>query len=414
MRRREDERLVTGRGRFTDDGELPGALWAVFVRAPHAHADIASIDIGPALALPGAHLVLTGDDLAALGVKDLPVAPRLTMPRDGRRGRRPGRARARAGAPRRAGRCPVRGRQRARGRSTWPRRWRSIGARSGGRRHPRCAGGRRAAAFARRPGNVAFRWGIGDAAAVAAAFARAAHVVEVERASQRVVVCPMEPRAAIARYDATESAWHLHTGNQGMVILRDQVAHVLGVDKHSVVVTSHDVGGAFGIRNGIYPNIRRSSSPPGSCVHRCAGGRRAAKPSSPMRRRATRACAAGWLSMPMAASWRSRRGPTRRSAPRCISPAISWPRRTSGAASAGAVSAPSGRALERRTFVLTNTVPTAPYRGAGRPEAAYLTESLIEAAARKLGIDAIELRRRNLLTPESLPPDGRRDALRQR
>lgn len=402
MYRPEDERLITGRGNYTDDQDVPDALWAAFVRSPYAHAEIAAIDGQPALAVAGARLVLTAADLADDGVKPIAIAPRLTDA-DGR-------------YPRAA---------------LWPVLAEGI-VRHAGVAIAMCVGETQSAAidmaeavrvdyrelpvvtdvaaalktdapqlWPQAEGNVAFRWGLGEHAAVAAAMARAAHVVEVEVVSQRVVVCPMEPRAAVARYDAASGIYRLDTGNQGMTILRDQVAAVLGVEKHRVHVRSGDVGGAFGIRNGTYPEYpallvasRRLGRPVRWTATRSEGFQSDAQ-ARDSRMRGRMALDEDGRILALDAQADANMGGYMQpmgyfiacsNFARCLPGPYSIPALTS-----------------TTTCVLTNTVPTAPYRGAGRPEAAYLTESLIEAAALKTGLDAAEIRRRNFIAPADIP-----------
>ncbi len=400
--RLEDERLVTGRGVFTDDVVADGALRAVFVRSPRAHADIRSIGIAMAMQVDGAELVLTGADLDAANVKPIPIMPRLTDAE----GRPP------AAAP-------------------WP--VLAIGrVRHVGQCVAVCIAQTEAAALRMSElvdvdyaplaavsriqdaladgapqiwpgvsGNIAFRWGLGDAAAVATAFAQAEHVVEVQRTSQRIIACMMEPRAAVARFDPADITFYLHTGNQGMTIVRDQVAEMLGVDKHRVVVTSRDVGGGFGVRNGVYPEypaLLFAARQLGRAV-RWTATRSEAFVSDAQARDSEMV---GRMAL-------DRNG-------------IILALEARATAAMGAFLHPVGYFIACANFarclagpyrikavrsdtvcVLTNTVPTAPYRGAGRPEAAYLTESLIESAAGLLGIDPIELRRRNMISPAEMP-----------
>lgn len=403
MHRLEDERLLTGRGRFTDDEAVPDALWGAFVRAPHAHADIAGIDTARAMAVQGARLVLTGKDLVAAGFKAIPVAQRLTD---------------------------------AEGRPPRSAPWNTLEpyrVRHVGQCVALCVADTRAAAEAmveavevdwrqlpavvdvrtavepgapvlstEADGNLAFRWGLGDQAKTAAAIATAEHVVEIrDLVSQRVVVCPMEPRAAVARYDAATGRFHLHTGNQGLVILRDQLAAVLGVKSPDVLVTAGDTGGAFGIRNGTYPEY-----PPLLEAARRLG--------RPVRWTATRSEA--FVSDAQARDSVMTGRLALDASGRMLALEVH------ARAGVGAYLTPMGYFIATANFsrclagpyhipalrtevdcVLTNTVPMAPYRGAGRPEAAYLMERLVELAARKLGIESLELRRRNLITADAFP-----------
>ncbi len=402
MHRIEDDRLLTGRGRFTDDLPAPGALWGTFVRSPHAHAAIRSIDRRAAMAVPGARRVIDGAEAAAAGLKPIPVAQRLTD-KDGRPPRStPWRALA-LGRVRHAGECVA-----------------------------LCVADTKAAAEAmaeamgvtydelqsitdveaavrpgaleiwqEAPGNIAFQWTLGDKAAVDAVFASASHVVTTKVVSQRVIICPLEPRGAIASFDAKEGTYALHAGNQGMVILRDQLAHMLGVANEAVVVTSNDVGGGFGIKNGTYPEyptLLLAAKLTGKTVRWTATRSEsfvsdAQARDSVMTGRMALDAGAKIVALDIQAT--AAMGAYIHPVGYFISCA-NFSRCVPGPYRIPAVAT-------EVTCVLTNTVPTAPYRGAGRPEAAYITESLIEAAAKRLGIDPVEIRRRNMLQAADLP-----------
>ncbi len=402
MHRIEDDRLLTGRGRFTDDLPAPGALWAAFVRSPHAHAEIKTIDRSAAMAVAGARLVLDGAEAAAAGLKPIPVAQRLTD-KAGRPPRNtPWRALA-LGRVRHAGECVA-----------------------------LCVADTQAAAaamaeaivvnydalpsvtdveaavrpgapqiWAEAPGNVAFRWTLGDKGAVDAAFASVSHVVTSKVVSQRVIICPLEPRAAIASFDVGAGTFALHAGNQGMVILRDQLAHMLGVANDAVVVTSYDVGGGFGIKNGVYPEypaLLLAAKLTGKSVRWTATRSEsfvsdAQARDSVMTGRMALDAHGKIVALDITAT--AAMGAYVHPVGYFISCA-NFSRCVPGPYRIPAVAT-------EVTCAVTNTVPTAPYRGAGRPEAAYITESLIEAAARKLGLDPVEIRRRNMLQAADLP-----------
>lgn len=402
MHRLEDLRLLTGQGVFTDDIQAPGALFGAFVRSPHAHAKIISIATQGAMGLPGAALILTGDDLTKAGVKPIAITPRLVDP---------------AGKPPREAPWPILAGDRVRhvGEPVAL----CIGETAAGalamadavkvHYEPLAAvvsltdakanGAPQLAASA--PGNIVFHWELGDRTATEAAFAKAAHVVAVERTSQRVIICPMEPRAAVASFDPLTQRFLLQTGNQAMTMLRDQTAMCLGVDKHSITVTSRDVGGAFGIRNGVYPEY-----PALLFAARALG--------LPVRWTATRTEAFQSDAQARDSHMQGRLALDAQG--RFLGIAVT------ADAAMGAYLQQVGYFIACANFarciagpyrvpalhvgvdcVLTNTVPTAPYRGAGRPEAALIMESLVEAAALKLGVDAIELRRRNMLDISDMP-----------
>lgn len=402
MYRLEDERLLTGRGRFTDNLDHPGALWAVFVRSPHAHAEIKAVHKAAAMAVPGARLVIDGEDAVKAGIKPIPVAQRLTDA-DGKPPREsPWRSLA-ADRVRHVGECvalcvadteiaaqkmadavtvdyeelPSVTDTRATREAGAPQLWPSA------------------------PGNIAFQWTLGDKAATAAAFAQAHHVVETEIKSQRLIIVPMETRAAIATYDAAEGTYHVHVGNQGITIVRDQVAHMLGVANEKVVVTSFDVGGGFGIRSNTYPEypvLLYAAKQLGRPV-RWTSSRAEAMMTDAQARDSImhgrmaldgdgRILAMDIKAQPNLGAFVHPVGYFIANAnfSRCLPGPYNIPAIHSEV-----------------TSVFTNTMPTAPYRGAGRPEAAYITECLVEEAAKKLGLDPVELRRRNLLPAITSP-----------
>ena len=403
MHRVEDFRLLTGQGQFTDDVVPDGVLHAAFVRAPIAHGVIKSIDASAALAMPGARAVLTGADVAAAGMQAAAGAGAL----EGCQGQSAD-ALALDGAGDRT--CPAR-------------------RRDGGAVHRR----NRAQAIdmaeavdvdyeelpavisvetARKsgtyeiwpqaPGNLTFHYTHGDAAAVEAAMAKAAHVVTVALTSQRLVVAPMEPRAAIASFDrriAGSITCTPATRARSSCASRSQPSWRVAEDK--VVVTAGDVGGGFGIRGSSYPEysaLLLAARKTGRTIHW------------------TQTRSEGFLSDNQARDSRM----TGRLALDAEGRILALDGQA--VADMGAYMQPAGYFIACSNFVIclpgpyrvpafmagiecvhTNTATTAPYRGAGRPEAAYLMESLMDAAAVKLGIGKDEIRRRNMLTPADLP-----------
>lgn len=402
MKRVEDERLLTGRGRFTDDLQVQDALWGAFARSPHAHAEITGIDTASAMAVPGARLILDGAALVAAGHKPIPVAQRLTDAEGQPPRATPWRALAH-GRVRHVGECVALCIADTREAAQDMAEALAISYRAlpGVTDVEQALEAAAPQLWPSAPGNIGFTWSLGNADAVADGMARASHIVSAERVSQRVVVCPMEPRAAIATYDRVAGTYHLHAGNQGMTNLRDQLAHVLGVANESITVTSFDVGGGFGIKNGIYPEyaaLLTAARQTGRPV-RWTGSRTEAFASdaqardSVMRGRLALDAEGRILALEIRAT-----------------------------AALGAYTHPVGYFIACANFsrclpgpyripavhahvtcAMTNTVPTAPYRGAGRPEAAYIMESLIETAARQLGIDTVDIRRRNMLGAEEIP-----------
>src|SRR5690242_17482983 len=253
LRRFEDERFLRGQGRFADDIAAAGQLHAVLVRSPHAHALVAGIDTEAARRSPGVHGVFTAGDLDADGVGHLPciaqvatVEPLIVPPR-------PALARGRVrhvGDP--VALVVAETREAAR----------DAAERVAVDYRVLPAVVDAAAALApgapllwdEAPGNLAYRFERGDRAAVAAAMAGAAHVVEVALVNNRLVVAPIEPRAGIARHDPAADRLDLEFSGMGVHGLRQQLADtVFGVPPERIALCAPDVGGGFGVKNFLYP-----------------------------------------------------------------------------------------------------------------------------------------------------------------
>src|SRR2546421_6460217 len=254
VRRIEDARLLRGLGRYSEDVDLPRQAYAVLVRSPHAHARIAGIDARAALKSPGVLAVLTGADLAADGVGNLPT-DRTRKRRDG--------------APAFATPRPLLARERVR----------HVGdpvalVVADTREHAVDAAERvaveyeslpavAATADARKPGapavwneapdNVAFVWSAGPKDAGTRAFESAPHVTRLDFVVSRVAVAPMEPRAAVGEFDRRTERYTLHTGIQGPHGTRTLLAATLGVEQNPVRVVSAHGGGSLGMRSGHHP-----------------------------------------------------------------------------------------------------------------------------------------------------------------
>ena len=262
---------------------------------------------------------------------------------------------------------------------------RSTTARSRGRRCPAALSAGRAADLGRGARqSLPIRFERGDKAAVEAAFAGAAHVVEIELVNNRLVVAPIEPRAAIGSYDAGDRCLDLLLTGQGVHGIRRQLADaVFHVPLEQIVVHAPDVGGGFGIKNFLYPEwvlvlwaARRSAGP-------VAGSPSAARSSSAPRRAATTPRRRGSRSTRRAVPRARRRRPSPISAP-ISRPTARAARPTRRPRAMGGVYEIPAIFMDVRG-VFTNTVPIDAYRGAGKPEANYLIERLVEVAARRLG-----------------------------
>src|SRR6185295_16774042 len=246
--RREDRRFLLGKGRYTDDIVLPAQSWAVFVRSPHAHAAIRSVDASRALAAPGVLAVLTGDDVAADGLGGIPCGWQITN-KDGSVMVEPPHPALAQGKVRHAG-DPVA----------------MVIAETKAQARdaaqlvdvdydplPAVASLRAATAdgaakvWDEAPGNVCFDWHLGDSAATDGAFAGAAHVTSIDLVNNRVVPNAIEPRAGNGHYDTAEDRYTLYTTSQNPHLTRLLLgAFTLKVPEHRLRVVAPDVGGGFG------------------------------------------------------------------------------------------------------------------------------------------------------------------------
>ena len=254
-RRTEDERFLTGRGRYLDDLALPRQAFGCVVRSPHAHAEIGSIETKAALAMPGVQAVFTADDLAQADIGAIPcvMAPKGA---DGSIARLPPRPVLAAGRVRTVG-DPV---AFVVAESATEAQTAAEAVTVAYRPLPAVTDAQAALQADApllhddAPGNLCVDWELGDRAATDDALAGAAHRVSMETRNQRVIVCPMEPRAAFGEYDAGSGVYTLTTGTQGVHLMRNVLAkHVLKVPAGQVRVVTPDVGGAFGVKLWIYP-----------------------------------------------------------------------------------------------------------------------------------------------------------------
>jgi len=400
VRRTEDIRFVTGQGQYTDDLHFPNETQAAFMRSPHAHAKIKSIDMAAAKSAPGVVAVLTQADLEAAGAR-----PMVTMtPVKSRDGSFPkgvaknflakdqvtfvGEAVAMVVAETLA-------------QATDAAELVEIDY------EPLDATGTLGAApegaqiWDEVPGNLCLDWADGKEDECAAAFAKAAHVVSLDMVQNRVVVNSMETRNASGLYDPASESYTLYSGNQGSGGLRNNIAKILGVAPEKVRVVSSDVGGGFGMKAGLYPE-------------QCAVLIAAKIAGRPVRWSSDRTEA-------FLADHHGRDMLTRAEGAFDEDGKILALRFTGSANLGGYLSgfAPFIPTLAgSRIFggvyrvpafytnikcYFSNTAPINAYRGAGRPEAAYYMERLLDVAARRIGVDRFDIRRRNLITPGELP-----------
>jgi aerobic carbon-monoxide dehydrogenase large subunit len=406
-KRKEDPLFLTGASRFADDIALPGQLHGVVVRCPHAHARIRAVDATAALAAPGVRLVLTAADIEGEIVRPIPSFSR-TPPFDirGPDG---------AMAPE-AEQFPLAGETaRYAGQPVVFLVAETLAqaedaaelVRIDYEPRPATIGIEQALApgaplvWDDRPDNVSFEWEGGDRRAVDAAFARAAHVARVEVVNNRIAPVFMEPRSAVAEYDPAASRWTLRVGCQSAHGMRAVLVHMMGIDLDRLRVVVPDTGGGFGARGGVYPEYplllvaaRRLGRP----VKWTAERREAFVSDYQARDHVLRGELAldadgRFTAMRVRVDWRHGAYFTTRN----VWVMVHYLPPTLG----GPYHIPCGHVAIRGVF--SHTTPLAAFRGIGRIEANYLTESLIEAAARETRIDRIELRRRNIVEPGALP-----------
>jgi carbon-monoxide dehydrogenase large subunit len=404
----EDDPLLRGQGRFGDDVKPAGALAAYFVRSPHAFARIGRIDTAAAKAAPGVVAVLTGADLAAAHYHSISHPHPI-----------PGRGGKLAASPHRPALASERvmhvGEPVAMVVAASAAAAQDAAEKIAVDYDPLKPVTDARAAIApgapqlwqEAPGNIAFDWTAPadpDAkkqAALDRAFAEAAHVVRVELVNQRLVVASLEPRTATASYDAGKNQFTLRCGTQAVGSMSAHLAGIMGIKPDEMRVLTDDVGGAFGMKGATYPEYI-------ALLHAARALER------PIHWVSTRSEAFVTDNQGRDSLWNVELALNRRGRFLGL--------RVNGLANIGAYftgiahfivtthisgclptvyDIPLAQVNSRCVF--TNTLPTGPYRGAGRPEANYLIERVIDAAADQTGIDAAELRRRNLIAPAKIP-----------
>jgi carbon-monoxide dehydrogenase large subunit len=407
VRRKEDLRLLTGRGRFGDDVALPRQAHACFVRSPHAHARIVAVDKRAALAAPGVLAVLTGADYAAAGLGPIPHNPGLSAPPDVQARLIDGPPIATLHYPLPVDKARFVGEPVALVVAET-----IVAAKDAGELvdvayEPLSVVVRAADAVApgapvlwdEAPDNVCIEIEVGDAVATAAAFGRAAHVVRLETWAQRVTGVPMEPRTIAADYDTASGGYTLYTGSgRGVAKVRTDLAQVLGVPAERVRCVCGDMGGNFGTRNLFYPEyalLAWASRLVGRSVKWTC--ERSDSFLSDWQGRDLTVTAE--LALDAEGRFLAVRGS---SLSNLGGHATAFGPLQKGIGLMSNVYAILAVHFRGRGGV-TNTVPTTPLRSAGRPEAIFVVERLVDLAADRLGIDPAELRRRNLIQPSAQP-----------
>ncbi len=402
-RRFEDQRLLTGHGRYIEDVNLDGQLYGWVVRSPHAHARITELDVEAAREAPGVRAVYTVADLDADGVGDLPCLYNLTQS-DGTplvTPPRPALARERVrhvGDP--VAFIVADSRDQAQEAADLvmveydmlPPTTDLAGAVEDGAE----------TVWEQAPGNICFDWEKGDADAVRQAFERADRVVELDLVNNRVIANSMETRGAIGAVDPDTGRLILHVSCQGVHNLRDALANfVFKVDAEQIHVLCPDVGGGFGMKIFLYPEyvlVMHAARKLGAPVKWISDRGEAFVSDDHGRDNRTRI----EVAMDDQARFLALRVDTLANMGAYLSSFGPYIPTGSGAPMlVGAYDIPAAHVRVRGVFTHTNPVDA--YRGAGRPEAAYAIERLVDKAARESGLSPAEIRRRNFIRPEQMP-----------
>ena len=394
--------MLSGRGRYVSDWNLPGQAYGCFMRSDRPHARIASIDGAGALGMPGVIAVLTGEDVAEAQYKSLPAF----APMKGRNGTDliiPHRPTLALGFVRYVGE-PI-----------------ALVVAETAMQAQDAAEAlvvdyeELPAVFDAKeaivpgaplvhdnvPGNLALDFVGGDEAATAAAFAKAAHIVKLDAYHTRVVGNPMEPRACVGSYDAATDMYYLHACTQGASVMRSQISTVIGVPPERIRIVAEEVGGGFGVRFNLYPEY-------------CAALLAAKNLGRPVKWVGTRS--------EMFLADEQARDVLHHSEMALDANGRILGMRFDFKCNLGAYIAPTGAFVNTLNLVnvasgvydvqavhvhaslaFTNTIPTAAYRGAGRPVSSYAIERLVDEAARQIGMDPAEFRRRNLVPKAKFP-----------
>jgi carbon-monoxide dehydrogenase large subunit len=403
VRRVEDRRFITGHGNYVDDIQLPRQTYAFMLRSPHAYARIATIDAAAALSAPGVLAVFTGEDLARDGIGTIPCLSAVTN-RDGSPSVLPQHPAIARGRVRHVGDTIA-----------------MVVAESG-------AAARDAAeliavdyeplpasvdtahaldpgqpqVWEEAPGNLCFDWEVGDRAAVERTLAGARHRVSLDLVNNRVVVNSMEPRGALGEYDSGEDSYTLWSSTQGSHFLRNLLADsVFKIPENRIRVVTRDVGGGFGMKLFLYPEhilVLWAAKKIGRPVKWTPDRADAFMTDTQGRDNVTR------LELALDDELRFQAldvGLVANMGAYLSNFAPEIPTASGAVMHSGVYAIPAIHVGVKGVF--TNTVPVDAYRGAGRPEAAYAIERLVDYAARQLGVPPEELRRRNFIKPEAMP-----------
>jgi carbon-monoxide dehydrogenase large subunit len=401
VRRKEDNRLLTGGGRYLDDVTVEGQSYAYFVRSPHAHAKVNGIDSADAAASAGVIGVFTAKDVEVDSLGGIPCLAVLTS-RDGSKMAQPPHNLLASDKVRTVGDAVAvvvaETAKQAKDAADLvmvdydilPSVTDTAAALSSD-----------ATIWDEAPNNKVFDWENGDREAVDAVLAKAEHVTKIDLVNNRLVVASMEPRGALGQYDEKSGRYTLHTPCQNVHMMRDIVAGALGAEADQVRVVSPDVGGGFGMKVFVYPEqclMPWLAKKTGRPVKWTSERTEAFVTDTQGRDHVTHA----ELAMDKDGRFLALRVENISAMGAYLSNFAPMVATMAGTGMVtGLYDIPTAHV--NVVGVFTNTVPIDAYRGAGRPEASHIIERLVDTAAQEIGLDPAEIRRRNLIPSDKLP-----------
>ncbi|HEV7257568.1 MAG TPA: xanthine dehydrogenase family protein molybdopterin-binding subunit [Bosea sp. (in: a-proteobacteria)] len=400
--RQEDAILVQGQGRYTDDLNVEKQLFAAFVRSPHAHGHLRAVDGTEARAMKGVVAIYTAADLDGQGYNAI-LAPADVPGRDGVPMRKPPRAALTADRVRFVGDpvAVVVARTADQARNAAEAVALDIDVLPAVTDAEEALRADTAQLYDDVPGNLIVDYRFGDGEKVAAAFAGAAHVAKLRIVNNRVIVNPIEPRAAIASFDGKSKRYTLHAPSQGAFGMRNNLAAAMGVKPAAMRLVTGHVGGSFGMKSAVFPEYV-------ALLHAARMLKRPVKwtdqrsESFVSDHHGRDMVFEAELALDARGHFLATRFKGIANMGAYLTPVgAMMPTMNVGKNSIGMYRTPLVEIQTR--CAVTNTPPIGAYRGAGRPEGNYFMERLIDTAAREMGIDSASLRRRNLIPPAKLP-----------
>jgi carbon-monoxide dehydrogenase large subunit len=399
--RKEDPVLLRGEGRYTDDLNCPNQLYAVMVRSRMAHGIINGVDVAAAGEMPGVRAVILAEDLDAAGIRNMPAAAGKN--RDGSATPRPAQRPLAAGRVRYVGEpiAMVVAETSKQAKDAAEAVFADIDTLPAVTTAGEAAAPGAPLVHDDAPGNVCLDFHFGDIEKVSAAFAEAAHVTRLSLRNNRIVVCPMEPRSAIGDYDVEKDRLVLRLGCQGVFGQRALLSGIMGVSVEKLQVLTGNVGGSFGMKASAYPEYvcllyaARALGQPVKWTDERSESFMSDSHGRDHEMVAELALDAGGKFLALRVTGYGNLGAWLSNAT-TIPPTLNTLKNI-----IGVYGTPLIQVSTKCLF--TNTTPVGAYRGAGRPEGNYYMERLVETAAREMGIDRVELRRRNHIRPEQMP-----------